>query len=224
MPEKIRLMIADDHRMVREGIKAFIASEDQLFEVVGEAKDGIEAVEVAARTHPDIILLDLLMPRLDGIGATQEILKNNPHARVLIITSYVEDEKVIAAIRAGAAGYLLKDSSPEDLRSAMLAIAAGGSILPPRIAGLVVRELQKPEKPAKPELPLTAREVEILKMVAQGLSNQAIADRLVISVWTVRTHITAILNKLRLENRTQAALYAIRIGLVDRGPVGEADA
>lgn len=214
MPQKIRLLIADDHRMVREGLKAFIAPHDY-FEVIGEAKDGQEAIEMAQRLQPDIILLDLLMPKEDGISATREIIKNNPGVRILIITSFVDDEKVVAAIRAGASGYLLKDSSPEDLYRALMEISAGRSVLPSNILGILVREMQKPENPPAAESPLTARELEILKMVAQGMPNQEIADRLVISIWTVRSHITAILNKLHLENRTQAALYAIRTGLVE---------
>ena len=214
MTEKIRLMIVDDHKMVREGLKAFIAPLASLV-VVGEAGDGLEAVELAGRLRPDVILMDVMMPKMDGIEATRQIIHQHPGIRILIITSFVEDEKVIAAIRAGASGYLLKDSSPQELLTAVQDIHRGESALPPRIASMLVRELHKPPVRSDPGMTLTEREVEILKMVAHGLSNQEIADRSVLSVWTVRTHITNILTKLHLENRTQAALYALRVGWVD---------
>lgn len=214
MTEKIRLMIVDDHKMVREGLKAFIAPLASL-EVVGEAGDGLEAVELAGRLRPDVILMDVMMPKMDGIEATRQIIDQHPGIRILIITSFVEDEKVIAAIRAGASGYLLKDSSPQELLTAVQDIHRGESALPPRIASMLVRELHKPPVRTDPGMTLTEREIEILKMVAHGLSNQEIADRSVLSVWTVRTHITNILTKLHLENRTQAALYALRVGWAD---------
>ena len=216
MTQTIRILIVDDHKLVREGLKAFIASLPG-YEILGEARDGVEAIEQAARLAPDVILLDLLMPRMDGIAATREIMQANPSARILIITSFAEEEKVIAAIKAGARGCLLKDSSPQELQNAIREIYAGKTIFPVRIARLLSGEPGfPPVTPPKVE-DLTGRELEILRMVAKGLTNQEIATRLELSIWTVRTHLTAILAKLQLENRTQAALYAIRLGLIPAG-------
>lgn len=211
--EKIRILIVDDHKLVREGIKAFIAPLTDM-EVVGEGADGQEGVNLAAKLQPDVILLDLIMPRMNGIEATRAILKENPSARILIITSFVEDEKVIAAIRAGASGYLIKDSTPEELYTAIRDIYEGVTVLAPRLASVLVREVNRQQNAPQNPL-LTDREIDILKWVGRGLPNQEIAEKVVLSVWTVRTHITNILAKLGLENRTQLALYALREGLVD---------
>lgn len=216
MSETIRLLIADDHKIVREGLKAFIAPTEG-FEVVGESSNGADVIELAKQLNPDVILLDLLMPGLDGISAAREIIQSNPQARIIIITSYLEDQKVIAAIKAGAAGYILKDSSPHELETAIREVHNGNSVFPARIASILVKEICQTEKREENRNPLTERETEILKLVAEGLSNQEIADRLYLSVWTVRTHVTEILGKLGVENRTQAALYALREGLAKLG-------
>lgn len=216
MENKIRVLIADDHRMVREGLKAFLLPQEDI-EVAGEAKDGVEALALADNLRPDVILLDLMMPRMDGIETTRAIVKRLPETRILIITSFAENEKVMAALKAGATGYLLKDSTPDELRNAILDVYSGESSLSPQIARMVVQEFQHNTRPAAREDGvncLTEREMEILKMVAGGLSNQEIADQLTLSVWTVRTHVTHILNKLGLENRTQAALLALKEGMV----------
>jgi two-component system, NarL family, response regulator LiaR len=214
--DKIRVLIADDHRMVREGLKAFLAPQEDIT-VIGEAKDGAEALALAERLAPDVILLDLIMPIMDGIQVTHEIKQKNLDARILIITSFAEDEKVIAALKAGATGYLLKDSSPDELREAICRVYAGESSLSPKIARLLINGLNAPAQPEpgnSPEQILTPREQEIIRMIAAGSSNQEIADTLTLSVWTVRTHVTHILNKLGLENRTQAALLALKEGML----------
>lgn len=213
MSETIRLLIADDHKIVREGLKAFIAPINGM-QVVGEAGGGRETVELAAQLKPDVILLDLVMPDLDGIGAAAQILAADPSARILIITSYLEDQKVIAAVKAGVAGYILKDSSPEEIETAIRDVYRGLPAFPARIAGILVRQITQPARRVEKQVALTERETEILKLIAGGLSNQEIADRLYLSVWTVRTYVTGILDKLGVENRTQAALYALREGLV----------
>jgi two-component system, NarL family, response regulator LiaR len=221
MDAKIRVLIADDHRMVREGLKAFIAPQEDI-QVIGEARDGAEAAALADILAPDVILLDLMMPRLDGIAATKLIKAQNPNAGILIITSFAEDDKVMAALEAGATGYLLKDSSPDELRRAILNVAAGESSLSPQVAKLLIHGLQTASHPIGEKSStesLTERETEILTMIARGMSNQDIADRLTISVWTVRTHVTHILEKLGLENRTQAALLALKEGMVDTNMV-----
>jgi NarL family two-component system response regulator LiaR len=214
MTENIRVLIVDDHAIVREGQMALIDTESGM-EVVGEAKDGMEAVELAASLQPDVILMDLHMPRKGGIEAIVEIKAENPDARILVLTSFTEDEKVFSAIKAGAQGYLLKDSSPNEILGAIRQVHLGETSMHPRIAEKLMREIQKSSN-LKPTVdPLTEREVEILKLVAQGLPNQEIAEQLVISERTVRTHVTNILSKLHLANRTQAALYALRQGLTD---------
>lgn len=213
MSETIRILIADDHAIVREGLRALIATEPGL-ELVAEASDGMEAVSKAHTLKPDVILLDMMMPRLDGIGAITEIKKDSPDAKILVLTSFVDDEKVFAAIKSGALGYLLKDSSPQDLLRAIRSTYEGEAYLHPTIASKLIRELKQPatDKP-KTESPLTGREVEILQFVAQGLTNDEIAEKLVVSERTVRTHVSNILAKLQLANRTQAALYALKEGL-----------
>ena len=214
MSENIRVLIVDDHAIVREGQMALIDTEPGM-EVVGEAQDGFEAVEMTDKLQPDVILMDLEMPRKGGIEAIAEIKAENPNARILVLTSFTEDEKVYAAIKAGSQGYLLKDSSPNEILAAIRQVHQGETSMRPSIAEKLMRELQRSSN-LKPTLdPLTEREVEILKLVAQGLPNQEIAEKLVISERTVRTHVTNILSKLHLANRTQAALYALREGLTD---------
>lgn len=210
----IRILIADDHAVVREGLRALITSEPGM-EVVGEAEDGVEAITGARSLQPDVILLDLLMPRKNGIEAIQDIKKENPEARILVLTSFAEDDKVFPAIKAGALGYLLKDSSPQELLQAIRDTHAGESSLHPTIARRLIREINRPSDLPPAEEPLTEREVDVLKLVAQGLSNQEIAEKLIIGERTVRTHVSHILDKLHLANRTQAALYALKEGLTD---------
>jgi two-component system, NarL family, response regulator LiaR len=211
--ETIRVLVAEDHTVVRAGLIALISSEDGL-EVVGQAGDGLEAVERVRECQPDVILMDLSMPKLDGIGAITAIRQEQPRARVLVLTSFVEDEKVFAALKAGALGYLLKESSPDDLLRGIRAIHRGESWLHPAIALKLVRELCEPQATALDD-PLTERELEVLRLVAQGLSNKVIADRLEISERTARTHVSNILEKLHLANRTQATLYALKKGIVE---------
>jgi NarL family two-component system response regulator LiaR len=212
MAPLIRVLVADDHIVVRKGIRALLATEQDI-EVVGEAENGQQAVAQAERLQPDVILMDLVMPEMDGIKAIRCITTHQPEARILVLTSFAADDKVFPAIKAGALGYLLKDSSPEDLVGAIRQVHHGESSLHPAIARKLLQELSQPtERPPTPE-PLTEREVEVLKLVAQGRSNQEIADVLVISEATARTHVSNILHKLHLASRTQAALYALREGL-----------
>jgi NarL family two-component system response regulator LiaR len=213
----IRILIVDDHAIVREGQRALIDTEPGM-EVVGEAANGDEAVESARSLKPDVILLDLILPRKDGIEAIEEIKADNPQARILVLTSFSENEKVYAAIKAGAKGYLLKDSTPQEILDAIHKVYRGEMSMNSTIASKVMRELQRSSTLPPTKEPLTAREVEVLKLVAEGLPNQEIAEMLVISEPTVRTHVTNILSKLYLANRTQAALYALREGLADLDP------
>jgi len=208
----IRLLVVDDQGIVRKGIRALLAEVKGML-VVGEASDGLEAIDQAEALHPDVILMDLVMPRLDGIEAIRRIKVKLPDVQILALTSFAADDKVFPAIKAGALGYLLKDSDPEDLITAIKNVQRGQPFLHPSIARKVLEELSHPTgNPPTPD-PLTEREVEVLQLVGQGISNQEIAERLVISEATVRTHIGNILLKLHLANRVQAALYALRKGL-----------
>jgi NarL family two-component system response regulator LiaR len=208
----IRILVVDDHAVVREGLRALIDSEPGMT-LVGEAADGEQAVQRARSLQPDVILMDLVMPRKGGIEAIGEIVGENPDLRILVLTSFAEDDKVFPAIKAGALGYLLKDSSAEELLRAIRDVHRGEPSMHPTIAHKLMRELQRPSDLPPTEEPLTEREVEVLRLVARGLSNQKIADRLVVSERTVRTHVSNILDKLHLANRTEAALYALREGL-----------
>ena len=214
MAKPIRILIADDHAIVREGQRALIETEPGM-ELVGEAADGVEAVQMARTLQPDVILLDLLMPRKGGVEAIQEIRAENADARILVLTSFAEDEKVYAAIKAGALGYLLKDASPQEILAGIREVHRGEPSLPPVIAHKLMSKLQRASNLPPTEDALTKRELEILKLVAQGLPNLEIAETCVISERTVRTHISNILGKLHLANRTQAALYAVREGLAN---------
>jgi NarL family two-component system response regulator LiaR len=210
----IRILIADDHQLVRQGLIALLSVKPGI-EVVGQATNGIEAVELARSLEPDIVLLDLLMPRKDGIEATREIKAEDTNSRILIITSFAEDENVYQAIKAGALGYLLKDSSPQELMQAIHDVCEGRLSLHPNIALKLIEDLNQPTETKPTEDPLTEREVEVLKLVAKGRSNQEIAEELVVSERTVGAHVSNILSKLHLANRTQAALFALRTGLTD---------
>lgn len=212
MSEPIRVLIADDHAIVRKGLQTLISSEPNLL-LVGEAADGVEAVLKARALQPDVILLDLMMPRLDGLGAIHQIKQENTNARILVLTSFAEDDRLFPAIKAGALGYLLKDSSPEQLLQAIYDVHQGKSSLDPVVALKLVRELHRPSNLPLSADPLTDREIDVLKLVAQGQTNQEIAHALIISERTVGNHINSILSKLHLANRTQAALYALREGL-----------
>ncbi len=210
----VRVLIVDDHAIVRKGIRALLSEADG-FEVVGEADNGQAAVQWAEESSPDVILMDLLMPGMDGIEATRQITSRRPGARVLVLTSFAADDKVFPAIKAGASGYLLKDSSPDELVRAIRQVHRGEPSLHPTIARKLLQEVARPVEPQPAPEALTARELEVLRLIAQGLSNQEIADRLVVSEPTVRAHVSRILGKLHLASRTQAALYAVREGLTD---------
>ena len=210
--EMIRVLVADDHAIVRKGICALLATEPGI-EVIGEDRDGKEAVSQAQKAEPDVILMDLVMPGTDGLEATRRISASQPQARILVLTSFAGDDQIFPAITAGALGYLLKDSEPEHLVQAIQQVYRGESSLHPSIARRLLRELSSPSAKGPDTDSLTEREIEVLRLVAQGQSNREISDRLTISEATVRTHVSNILSKLNLCSRTQAALYALREGL-----------
>jgi two-component system, NarL family, response regulator LiaR len=212
MGKTIKILIADDHAIVREGLRSLIATEHGM-ELQGEAPDGEVAVKMYEKLQPDVALFDLMMPRMNGIAAIQEIITRYPHARILVLTSFAEDEQILPAIKAGALGYLLKDTSPEELLKAIREVYAGESSLSPVIARKLIQEINRPPQRGETIETLSEREQEVLNLLADGLSNQEIAEVLVISERTVRNHVGNILGKLHLANRTQAALYAIRTGL-----------
>jgi NarL family two-component system response regulator LiaR len=211
--QPIRVLIADDHAIVRKGIGALLATEPEIA-VVGEARDGREAIAEAQTTRPDVVLMDLMMPGIDGLEATRRITNSHPGVRILVLTSFSGDDKVFPAIKAGARGYLLKDSGPADLVQAIHQVYQGESSLHPSIARRLLRELADPAEDGPGQETLTDRETEVLQLVAQGQSNRDISEQLGISEATVRTHVSNILTKLSLCSRTQAALYALRQGLV----------
>lgn len=219
MSDPIRVLIADDHQLVRQGMAALLSVKPE-FEILGQARDGVESVELATSLNPDIILMDLQMPHKDGIEATREIKEDNPEARILIITSFAEDENVYLAIKAGALGYLLKDSSPEELMQAIHDVCEGRLSLHPNIALKLIEELNRPTDLQPTDDPLTERESEVLKLVAKGRTNQEIAEELVLSERTVGAHVSNILSKLHLASRTQAALYALQKGIASLDDAG----
>jgi two-component system, NarL family, response regulator LiaR len=210
----IRVLLVDDHAVVRKGLKALLDREPGI-EVAGEAENGDEAVRAAGRLRPDVILMDLEMPGAGGVEATRQITEQYPGAKVVILTSHAAEEDVFPALKAGAQGYLLKHSAPEDVLRAIHQAQRGETVLHPAIARMVLQELNRPAQPrqqATPD-PLSEREVEVLRLLARGMSNQEIADTLVVGEATVRSHVSSILRKLQLASRTQAALYALREGL-----------
>lgn len=219
--KNIQVLITDDQAIVRKGIRALLQTERDI-EIIGEAENGREAVRKVETLQPDVVLMDLMMPEMDGIEAIRQITAKNSKTRILVLTSFATDDKVFPAVKAGALGYLLKDSSPEELVEAIRQVFAGESSLHPAIARKLLQELSRPPEPQRPPTsePLTEREVEVLRLLARGLGNQEIADQLVISEATVRTHVSNILSKLHLASRTQAALYALQKGLASLDDAG----
>ena len=212
MSEVIRVYVTDDHHIVRRGIKQLLETEADI-DVVGEATNGREAIIDMDELKPDIVLMDLVMPVMDGIEAIRQIKAGHPSIQILVLTSFATDDKVFPAIKAGALGYLIKDTGPDELVRAIRQVHQGQLTLHPSIAQKLLKELTlTSEQPPSPD-PLTEREVDVLKLIARGLSNQEIADTLVVSIATVYTHVSKILDKLHLASRTQAALYALREGL-----------
>ena len=205
----IRLVVADDHAVVRQGLRAFLSFDADL-ELVGEARNGREAVEMAGRLKPDVVLMDLVMPEMDGIAATDAIHRDFPEVQVIALTSVLENASVADALRAGAIGYLLKNASPQNLHRGIRAAVAGQVFLSPEAAAQLVRQVKAPESPE----PLTPREIEVLRLLALGRANKQIAREMGLGEETVKTHVSNILGKLQAGSRTQAALHAIRIGLV----------
>ena len=209
----IRLLVVEDHNVVRAGLCSLLTARYGVT-VVGEAADGLEAIDKAQALKPDVILMDLAMPRMTGLEAILKIREQNPDARILILTSFGEEAKVTAAMRAGAMGVLLKDSSADDLAHAIQSVHRGNLSLPQDLARKIISGLLDAETAAAPAEELTKRELDVLKYLAQGMSNAEIADALSVSVPTVRSHVHNLLGKLHMTSRTQAALYAVEIGLV----------
>jgi DNA-binding NarL/FixJ family response regulator len=207
----IRIVVADDHAVVRQGLRSFLGLQDDM-EVVGEAEDGAQAVEAVERLAPDVVLMDLVMPGVDGIEAIRRIHERSPGTRVVVLTSYADDTKVVPAVRAGAAGFLLKDVQPAELAAAIRVVAAGGAQLAPAVTARVLQEVVTGGA-ADPGL--TPREREVLAHLGRGLTNRQIAAALVLSEKTVKTHVSNILGKLGVPDRTQAALHAVREGLIE---------
>jgi len=221
----IRVVVADDHPVVREGFSAIVDLEDDI-QVVGQAADGLEAVRLAHQLRPDVVLMDLVMPQLDGVKAIEEIRESLPGTHVLILTTYADDEYILAGIQAGARGYLLKDALPEELVRAIRIVARGGSLLQPAVAARVMDKLtalmggEEKGEPARSEqhIPqLTARELEILGLLAAGARNRDLAEKLYISERTVKVHIANLMDKLEARTRSEAVARAIKLGLLEPG-------
>ena len=213
---KIKVLIVDDHQVVRQGLRTFLELHEDIL-VVGEAGDGVSAVEMVRQLKPDVVLMDLVMPRLDGIEATRQVKALEPGVKVIALTSFTEDEKVFPSIQAGASSYLLKDVSPDDLVDSIRAVFRGEARLHPDILRKLMQQVAVQAPPARqvPVETLTERELDVVRLVAKGWSNHEIAQSLVISEKTVKSHISNILGKLQLDDRTQLAIYAIKNGLAD---------
>jgi two-component system, NarL family, response regulator LiaR len=212
VPEPIRVLVVDDHAVVRQGLRAFLGLQDGI-EVAGEAADGEEAIDAAARLRPDVILMDLVMPRLDGVAAMRALRERLPSARVIVLTSFADDDKLLPALRAGAAGYLLKNAKPQELARAVRAAHAGEALLDPVVAARLVESLAA-DGGEEPIDRLTPREREVLVLIGRGFPNKRIAIELGVSEKTVKTHVGHVLAKLGVSDRTQAAIAAVRAGLV----------
>ena len=210
---EIRVLIADDHAVVRQGLRTFLELQEDI-EVVGDAADGEAALAAVERFEPDVVLMDLVMPGVGGVEAIRRLRELRPSTRVLVLTSFLDDEKLFPAVRAGAAGYLLKDVEPAELLRAIRTVADGEALLHPAVAARLMEEFSDTERPVAEEA-LTAREREVLLLIARGLPNKQIALELGIAEKTVKTHVSSILSKLGLTDRTQAALYAVRAGLIE---------
>jgi NarL family two-component system response regulator LiaR len=211
MPDLIRVLIADDHLVVRQGLRGFLETYADI-QVVAGAENGAQAVALAREHVPDVILMDLLMPEMDGVEAIEQIMVFSPATHIIVLTSYTEDEYLFSAMRAGARGYLLKDVEPEDLVNAIRAAVRGQATLHPSVAARLVRGVDHPDDDSLADL--TERELDVLRLIARGMSNKEIAEALVIAEGTVKSHVSNILSKLHLAHRTQAALYALKRRLV----------
>jgi len=213
MPERITVLLVDDHTIVRQGVRTFLELQLDIV-VIGEAETGIEAVRLAGEYAPDVVLMDLKLPEMDGIEATRKVAEISPRTRVIVLTSYHEDEHIFPAIRAGAISYMLKDIRPADLADVVRKAAVGEAVLHPRVARRLMEELNGMRAAADAITALTEREVDVLRLVGEGLSNAEIAARLIISEKTAKSHISNILSKLHLADRTQVAVYAWREGIM----------
>ncbi len=211
--ETISVLLIDDHRVVRQGLRDFLELQDDI-EVVGEAGSGEEGVEMARDLLPDVVLMDLVMSGIDGVEATRRLKGVSPTSQVIVLTSFTDDDKVFPAIKAGAISYLLKDVSPEDLAHAIRAARRNEAVLHPEVASKLMQEFSTPRVAEAPVEQLTEREMDVLRLIARGMSNKEIADKLIISEKTTKTHVSNILSKLHLADRTQVAIYALRKRLV----------
>ncbi|MCX7791192.1 MAG: response regulator transcription factor [Chloroflexaceae bacterium] len=211
--DPITVLLIDDHRVVRQGLRDFLELQEDI-EIVGEASSGEEGVQLARELIPDVVLMDLVMPGIDGVEATRQIKAASPNTRVIVLTSFADDNKVFPAIKAGAISYLLKDVSPEELAHAIRAAQRNEAVLHPEVAARLMQEFSAPRPDEAPVEQLTPRELEVLRLIARGKSNKEIAEALIVSEKTVKTHVSNILSKLHLADRTQAAIYALRKRIV----------
>jgi NarL family two-component system response regulator LiaR len=210
--KKIRLLVVDDQTVVREGLAAILTNYSDI-EVIGQAADGIQAVEIIKKEKPDVLLLDMMMPNQDGLTTIPKVREVSPNTRILVVTAYAENDLVYQAIKAGALGYILKDATRDQLLQAVRDVDQGRASLQPSIAVKLIQEINHPTESVYTADPLTRRELETIRLIARGLSNQEIADKLVVNERTIAKYVSSILDKLQLANRTQAALYALREGI-----------